>query len=84
MMPNISVMSPTLPTNINAEISSLILNTNREVESRLEPTVLMAEIHSKTMLSIGISGCHMDMRKIEMNRIPKDMMTVVFDRRIES
>lgn len=84
MMPSISVISPTRPTNIKSATSNLLSLPSKGVAFRLEPTVLMAETHSKVIASRDSPGSRILMMKTDTNSTPNDITTVALERRIES
>ena len=84
MMPSISVISPTRPTNISSATSSLLSSPNRGVRFKLDPTVLNADTHSKVMAKSDVPGSRMLMMKINSNKTPNDITTVALERRMES
>lgn len=57
---------------------------SKGVAFRLEPTVLMAETHSKAMVSSESFGSKMLITKMNMNNTPNDITTVALERLIES
>lgn len=56
MMLDIKVSTPTRPTNIRIMIINLLSLPNVGVRSRLEPTVLNADVHSNTNAMIEACG----------------------------
>ena len=84
MMPSISVISPTRPTNISSATSSLLSSPNRGVRFKLDPTVLNADTHSKVMAKSDVPGSSILMMKTNSNKTPNDITTVALERRMES
>ena len=82
--PNTIVMTPTRPINISKDTNNLPASPKAGVRPRLDPTVLKAEVHSKTKANSEACGSSTLRTNTPRKRIIRYITRVALERLIES